>query len=236
MDILIEFARGPLFRFAVTLALLGLLRHMVLSIVGLVQARKRAGDKRLPIGSVLRGTFVRLNPLRYFGGHRWAYSILSVTFHVGLILVPIFFLGHIRLFGRGIGVRWPALSGLLADLLTWVTLVSALLLLWGRAWCRASRAISRMQDWLLPPAIAATFLSGFLLAHPAYFPTWISLRAVMLVHVGLADALLLATPFTKIAHCALLPFSQFAVEMAWRFVPGAGQEIAKTLGKESEPI
>ena len=34
----------------------------------------------------------------------------------------------------------------------------------------------------------------------------------------------------------LLPFSQLAVEMGWRFVPGAGASVKKTLGKEGQPI
>jgi hypothetical protein len=236
MEALISFGRGPLFRFAVALAILGILRHATLSVVGFVQTRNRVGDKRLRLGTVLKDTFVRLNPLKYFRKSRWAYSILSVTFHVGLVLVPIFFLGHIRLWNRGLGLGWPALPGSVSDPLTILTAVTAVLLLAGRATSATSRAISRTQDWLLPPAIALAFLSGFLIAHPRYFPGWLSLDAVMLVHVWLGDLLLLATPFTKIAHCALLPFSQLAAEMAWRMVPGAGNDVLKTLGNEGQPI
>jgi hypothetical protein len=43
-------------------------------------------------------------------------------------------------------------------------------------------------------------------------------------------------PFTKLAHMILLPFSQLAVEMGWRFVPGAGEKVKKTLGREGEPV
>jgi hypothetical protein len=58
----------------------------------------------------------------------------------------------------------------------------------------------------------------------------------MLIHVWVSNFLLIATPFTKIAHCALLPFSQLVAEMAWRMIPGAGQNVVKTLGKEGQPI
>jgi len=234
MDALIEFGRGPLFRFSAAIAVLGLLRHVVLSVVGLIDVKHRAGDKRLQLGSLLVRTASRLNPLRYFVGSRRVYSILSTAFHIGLILAPIFYLGHIRLWARGTGWGWPALPGAVADGFTILTMVAAALLLLGRAWSRASRVMSRPQDWLLPLLIAAEFLSGYLLAHPAREP--LSLNTTMLLHVWVGDLLLLVTPFTKIAHCALLPFSQIVAEMAWRMVPGAGLDVVKTLGKEGQPI
>ena len=234
METLIEFGRGPLFRFAVAVAVLGLLRHAGLSAWGMRQMLKRAGDNRIAFGTVIWRTFVQLNPLRYFTGNRWLYSMVSTLFHVGLILVPIFFLGHIRLWRRGLGLGWPALPMAVADVLTIVTLVTGLALFVGRGWTKASRRISRPQDWLLPPLIALEFLSGYLLAHPG--SSTFRLETLMLVHVGVGDILLLLTPFTKIAHCALLPFSQMVTELAWRLVPGAGREVLKTIGKEGQPI
>ena len=234
MQTLIDFCRGPLFRFAAAVAVLGLARHAILSLWGMRQVLRRAGDKRLALGAVILRTVVQLNPLRYFKGNRWLYSIFSVAFHVGLILVPIFFLGHIRLWRRGLSIGWPALPTSLADVLTLVTLVAGALLFLARAWAPASRHISRPQDWLLPPLIAIEFLSGYWLAHPASNP--IGLDTLTLIHVVIGDLLLLVTPFSKIAHCAMLPFSQLVAELAWRFVPGAGREVQGTLGKEGQPI
>ena len=234
MDTLIEFGRGPLFRFAVALAVLGIVRHVVLSLWGVRQMLARAGDKRLDLGAVVQRTFVNLNPARWFRGNRGLYSVVSTLFHVGLILVPIFLAGHIRLWQRGIGASWAALPASWADALTILTLVTAVLLVVGRAGYAGSRGISRLQDWLLPILIALEFLSGYLLAHPVSNP--FDLRLVTFVHVGVGDLLLVVTPFTKIAHCALLPFSQLVGEVAWRFVPGAGHEVVKTLGKEGQPI
>jgi nitrate reductase gamma subunit len=234
MDTLIDFGRGPLFRFAVALAVLGLLRHAALSLWGVRQVLSRAGDKRLVLGPLIQRTLVHLNPVRYFTGNRGFYSVVSTLFHVGLILVPIFLAGHIRLWRRGVGIGWPALPASFADALTILTLATGVLLLVGRAWFVASREMSRLQDWLLPPLIAFEFLSGYLLSHPSSNP--LDLQLVTFLHVGVGDLLLIVTPFTKIAHCAMLPFSQLVSEMAWRFVPGAGNEVVKTLGKEGQPI
>jgi nitrate reductase gamma subunit len=229
METLIAFGRGPLFRFAVAVAILGLLRHLVLSLWGLRQARRRAGDPNFSWGQVIARTFATLNPVRYFFGNRWLYSIISTLFHVGLILVPIFLAGHIRLWQRGLGFSWPALPAQVADVLTLLTVGAALALIVGRVGVGVARHLSRPQDFILPPLIALEFLSGFFLAHPARNP--FDLQALTLVHVWVGNLLLLVTPFTKIAHCVLLPMSQFVSEMAWRLVPGAGHAVVKTTGK-----
>ena len=234
MDTLIQFGRGPLFRFAVVVALLGLARYVVLSAWGLRRARQRAGDKRLDFGAVASRTFTVLNPFRYLAGNRAFYTALSVLFHFGVILVPIFFAGHIRLWRRGIGLGWPALPASLSDWLTLLSIATGVLLLIARAWYPASRGMSRPQDWLLPPLIVLAFLSGYLVAHPGSNP--FSLNLVTLVHVGVCDLLLILTPFTKIAHCVMLPYSQYVNEMCWKLVPGVGQEVLKTLGKEGQPV
>lgn len=234
MEALIELGRGPVFRLAIALALLGLLRHAVLSAVGFARARARAGDGRIAIPDVLWRTLVWLNPVRYFRGSRRYYSMVSGLFHVGLILVPALYAGHVRLWERGLGVAWPALPGGLADALTLLTIATGIGLLAGRAWARTSRSISGFQDWFLPPLITLEFLSGYLLAHPASNPA--PLDVTMLVHVWVGDLLLVLTPFSKIVHCIMLPFSQFVVETAWRLVPGVGRDVVRTLGKEGQPI
>ena len=42
-------------------------------------------------------------------------------------------------------------------------------------------------------------------------------------------------PFTKIAHCVLMPFSQFVTGVGWKFPKGAGDRIIETLGYENKP-
>lgn len=234
MDALIEFARGPLFRFTLVLALLGLSRLALLSVWELRRALRRAGDQRFSWWPVVGRSLASLSPFRFLAGNRAFYTATSVVFHAGVVLVPVFFSGHVRLWRRGLGVGWPALPEALADGLAVVTVITALLLVAGRARHPAARAVSGWQDWLLPLLIALAFFTGLLLAHPASNP--LDLRLVTLVHALCGDLLLVLTPFTKLAHCALMPLSRVVNELAWRFVPGAGREVQKTLGKEGQPI
>ena len=234
MDVVIDLLKGPVFRFSVAIVILGLSRHVVLSALGFFRARSRAGFKEIEFSSVLTRTLGTLNPLRYVMGGRWLYTTMSVLFHVGLIIVPLFYLGHIRLWESGLGIGWPGIPNALADVLTLLTIATGVGLIAGRALFKDSRGMSRTQDWILPPLIVIAFLTGFLLAHPGSNP--LDLKITTLLHLSVSNLLLIITPFTKIAHCVLLPFSQLVAEMAWRLVPGAGENVAKTLGKEGEPI
>jgi len=52
----------------------------------------------------------------------------------------------------------------------------------------------------------------------------------MLLHVYSGNLIMLMIPFTKIAHCVLAPLSQLVTALSWKFVPGAGDNVAATLG------
>jgi nitrate reductase gamma subunit len=78
--------------------------------------------------------------------------------------------------------------------------------------------------------ILLPFLSGFMAAHPNWNPLpW---KTQMLIHFLSADVLLLAIPFTKLAHIVLYPFDRISA-VHWQLRPGAGDKVAEALfGKE----
>ena len=95
METWIQFGRGPLFRLAFALMLLGLLRSVVLTIVGVVEAYRRNPDKIVNWRAVRRQTFGWLVPINRFWHERPAYSTVSILFHAGLLLVTPFLTGFI---------------------------------------------------------------------------------------------------------------------------------------------
>ena len=56
MDPILSFLMGPLLTFAVAILILGLLRHAALSIWALIDAVRRAGDRRVPFAQILCNT------------------------------------------------------------------------------------------------------------------------------------------------------------------------------------
>lgn len=233
METLLEWGRGPIFRATFAFMLLGLMRHVVLTLSNLYSARKRAGDKAVPYGQLITATIGWLFPLTKIR-ERTAYSLASIAFHVGLIVTPIFLAGHIALWREGLGIGWLAINPHAADALTVITIVAAAGLIIGRLATLESRALSRPQDYGLLVLIAAVFVSGFMVAHPRLNP--FAYSSTMLVHVLTANAMFVAVPLTKLSHCVLLPFTQVVADLGWRFPADAGEHVAVALGKENEPI
>jgi hypothetical protein len=58
----------------------------------------------------------------------------------------------------------------------------------------------------------------------------------MLIHILSADLIFILIPFTKIAHCVLMPFSQIICTLAWKFPPNTDEDIAITLNKKGVPV
>ncbi|MFC1575775.1 hypothetical protein ACFL5A_03930 [Gemmatimonadota bacterium] len=233
MDVWLDWAKGPLFWTALAFMLFGLGRHLGLTVWEGARAYRKAGDKDIPFGKVLTTTLRWLIPVGRIG-NRWLFSLTTVLFHVGVILVPLFLAGHIALWRDGIGFSWPAIPNEMATLLTWAVIASAFAVVIQRVAAKDSRTLSRFQDYALPLFIAIPFLSGFLVMHPAWNP--FSRDSTLLVHVLSADLLIFMVPLTKLSHMILLPFTQLVSELAWHFPPDAGRRVAVTLGKENEPI
>ena len=224
---------GPLFWTALAFMLLGLVRHLGLTVWEGVQAYRRGGDKSYPVGKLIEATFQWLFPVGRLR-NRVLFSLTTLLFHVGVILVPLFLAGHIKLWREGIGLSWPALPNGISTTLTWIVIAASIAVVVQRVGAKDSRALSRFQDYALPLFIAVPFLSGFLVMHPAWNP--FNRDPVLLVHVLSADLLIFLVPITKLSHMILLPFTQLVSELAWHFPPDAGSRVAVTLGKENEPI
>jgi nitrate reductase gamma subunit len=231
---ILEFAKGPLFRLTFALMILGLLRILILDIWGTVEAYMRAGDKKIPWGDAFRKAVYWLFPVNKATRNRPVYSLISIFFHIGLIVVPIFLYAHVQLWKSGLGISWFTLNKSWADILTVATIIFGIVLLIGRVASGNSRFISRKQDYLWPVLLIIPFITGFICANiVSYPPTY---QIFMLIHVLSGELIFVLIPFTKIAHCVINPLSQFIITLAWRFPAETDEAVVTTLNKKGEPI
>jgi hypothetical protein len=228
-----DLLRGPVFRAALTFAVLGLIRHAMITALEMRRMLARAGDRRMPYRQILVATAHWLFPVGRVR-QRWGYSLTTLAFHVAIIVVPVFLAGHIALVRAGTGWAWPAVGPVVADALTIVAVVTALLLVIQRMGARDTRSLSRFQDYALPVLIALPFAAGFLVAHPAWNPFAFDL--MLFVHVTSADLVLVLIPVTKLSHMVLLPATQMVSELGWHFPPDAGRLVGAALGRGERPI
>ena len=233
MEAWLEWARGPAFVFAFTFMVLGLIRHAVLTVAEMYRTMRRAGDPSLPYSKIIVTTLKWLVPLGKIR-NEVLYSVTSILFHIAILIVPVFLGGHIALWARGLGVSWPAIPSEVADVLAIVAIVTAVALVVQRVSARATRSLSRFQDYVLPLLLAVPFVTGFLVMHPAMNP--FSYEAVLFVHVMSANLVFVLMPITKLSHAALMPSVQFVSELGWKWPADSGSRVAVALRKEEEPV
>jgi nitrate reductase gamma subunit len=227
-------AKGPAFYFTLTVFVLGLLRLVVLTVWDIIAAIQRAGDKRLPYGQIARLTLSWLFPVNRLHRSRAIYSLASYGFHVGLLLVALFLRNHLDILQDNLGFAWWSISKPILDALTLIAVAGILILLLSRIYVIGSRHLSRAPDYLLLVLILNIFVSGFV-AGRAWNP--IPYDGLMLFHTLNGMALMLVSPFSKIAHCVLYPFIRFGSEAAWRFTPQGGRKVVETLhGPEGRKV
>lgn len=233
MEVWLEWARGPAFICAFAFMLLGMIRHVVLTMWEVWRVMRRAGDKKISYSQVLVTTLKWLFPFTKMN-NRLVYSLTSVIFHVAILMVPIFLGGHIALWARGLGISWPAIPNSVADVFTIIALITVVALVIQRASARATRVLSRFQDYVIPLIVAWPFAFGYLLMHPNLNP--FTYEATLFIHIMSANLVFVLIPITKLSHIVLVPSVQLVSEVAWHWPSHSGSKVGVALGKEGEPI
>ena len=233
MEAWIEFGRGPLFRIAFSLMLLGLLRSVALTAIGIAEAYRQSPDKIVNWREVRKQTFAWLFPVARLWRERPVYSTFSFLFHVGLLVVPAFLFAHVMLWKRSAGFAWFTIPQAFANYLTVLVVVTGVALFVSRVLDARTRKLSRGQDFAWPLLLVVPFITGFVCTNLAIGPK--TYQSLMLVHLYSASLIMVLIPFTKIAHCVLNPLSQIVTAIAWKFPAGAGDRVAATLGYADKP-
>ncbi|NNJ52110.1 MAG: hypothetical protein HKP17_02990 [Ignavibacteriaceae bacterium] len=234
MESWLEFAKGPLFRLTFAIMLLGLIRIFMLDIWGIYKAYQKAGDKNMPWKLVLSRGLEWFFPVNRVARNRPFYSTFSTLFHIGLLVVPIFLYAHVKQWEKSIGISWITLPFDWAYWLTISTIVFAIALLMGRMFNKSSSFLSRKQDYLWPILLLIPFITGFVCAHLNVNPTYY--QFFMLMHVLSGNLIFILIPFTKIAHCVLMPLSQVVCTIAWKFPPETDEAVCSTLNKKGAAV
>lgn len=234
MDLWLALAKGVFLRFILAVTILGLLRHVVLSLAALWEATRRAPAQSLDLRQIFGETLAWLFPIRRLHRNRFGYSLASFLFHVGVLFTSLFLVNHIDILRDQFGFGWLAIPKGILDILTLVTIITGSTLLLYRIYASNSRQLSQGSDYGLLILILGIFGSGFLAGRPG---NPIPYAWLMLFHTLNGAALLLMIPYTKIAHCVLFPLIRLGSAIGWRLAPQAGGKVVQRLhGPEGRQI
>ena len=234
MESLLEFAKGPLFVMTFLFMILGLIRRVFLQSMMIYEAMKRLSYIDFSFWKNAKSIVEWMVPVGHIYKSRPVLNVISFIFHVGLLVVPIFFINHIDLWKRGVGISWPGFSLLVADILTIVTIATALILFMYRTLNRSVRAMSTPIDYFLLILMVIPFVSGFMACHPTLNP--IPYTVMLLIHILSSELILILIPYTKLVHCVLFVFDRVSSDLFWKMPVGAGERVARELHGEKARI
>lgn len=244
----LDIAEGPLFRFALALALLGLARVLLLgasdAIAGYIKAGERA-DHRLfrrkvrlrllwwafPTVLLRRAGYIR-TPGQFV--YHAALSCISLVYRGGVILVPTFMVAHVYLWERALGLTWPWFGARLSDALSALTIVTGLVLFLGRIYSPVLRAIEPPWAFLKPLIVLTPFVTGMLAMHPTYCP--FDYHVMLLLHVLSAALVLALLPVARLLSSLHVPLTRILPEAAWSALPEAEPAAANAAERDAEEL
>lgn len=123
------------------------------------------------------------------------FTVVTVLFHICLLLLPVFLLSHIILWYESWELLWWSLPDNVADIMTVWVILACLVFVVRRGTDSAEKQVSRKSDMVLPLLALLPFLTGFLAAHQ-----WGPYRQLLILHILSGELLLISIPFTRLGH------------------------------------
>ncbi len=197
-----EFITGFMFYLALGVCVTGMVVRMVLYFMGLAWNLDRVAYKAYPwmgFKGAVRSIFYWLLP---FGTSSWRkqpfMTVIFFGFHIGAVAVPLFLVAHNLFLQEKLGFSLITMNNTLADILTWIVLVSALFMILRRIALPEVRILTTWYDYLIIAISVAPFLTGLLARYEiGGYSFW------LMAHIISGEILLLAIPFTKLSHVFL---------------------------------
>jgi nitrate reductase gamma subunit len=193
------FLTGPMLWLSFGIFFAGLTYRVVQYIRGLDWQADRVAYQAWPalgIKGALRSIIHWLVPYYSVGWRaKPLYTFVFFLFHIGLVGVPLFLVGHAVIFKERWGVNWPTMSMGMADILTIAVMVTAVMIAIRRLGLPEVRIVTTLYDYFLIVVSVTPFVTGFLAVHqaPAY-NLW------LIAHVLSGELLLVLIPATKLWH------------------------------------
>ena len=214
-----DFIRGQLVSIAFVVFILGLIfqfiqffrltkkKEWVYPPLEIKSQKKTAGQWVAFCLASLNGTLWRTDPM---------ITIVTSVFHILLIGVPIFLLGHNILLDQSWGLSLWSLPESITDILTLVILTGVAFFLGRRLFLSRVRVITSLYDYVILLIAAAPFLTGYFAYHQ-----WFNYNTVMTLHILAGEAMLITIPFTKLGHMLFFFLYRFLIGSEYSFAKGA---------------
>jgi hypothetical protein len=131
------------------------------------------------------------------------FSLVIFVFHVCLLAIPLFLSAHIMLWEEAFGIDLWSMPDKWADILTIIFIGCAVFLFIRRVVRPEVRILTTAWDYILLVLTTLPFVTGFLAYHQ-----WGPYQLILILHIIIAEILLILIPFTKLGHIILFFFTR----------------------------
>lgn len=211
-----ELVRGPFAAIAFAVLILGTVyrlanwlsmgktSRMIYPGESLMGAARSVFHHTMPFGA----SYMRKRPV---------FTVVTILFHLSVLILPIFLLAHITLWFESYGLLWWNLGNNVADGMTIIVLIACIFFIGRRIIVKEVRQVSAISDYLLPAVVFISFLTGFLAFHQ-----WGPYRPMLILHIICSEILIMLIPFSRLRHMIFFMFSRMYM----------GAEYGKVLGSK----
>lgn len=140
-------------------------------------------------------------------------TLVTFSFHLCLIVTPIFLVGHIKLLEMAWGIGWWTLPAPVADAMTLTVIGGSLFLLVRRLIVLEVSNVTYLSDHAFLFLVLLTFLTGFMAHHQM-----MQYKPLLMLHILSGEIMLIAVPLTRLSHMLYFFFSRAYMGSEFGFV------------------
>lgn len=205
-----SFLEGPLLWIAFLIFIIGTVVR-VGSAVSLARKADKVMFQYFSVKYVLSTLGRWLLPLNKDVAKNPVFTIAGYIFHICLIAVPIWLVGHVTLWEESrFGWSWTSLPDSFADAMTILVLAITVFFLLRRIFSPEVRLLTTLSDFLVLIVTAFPFLTGYFLMHGTLDGMGFLGDHMRSIHVLSGELMLIVIPFSKLSHFILFFFSRSA--------------------------
>lgn len=197
------FVVGPLAWFAWGVFILGSL-YRLFFMYQLAKAKDGSSLHYMSFKWGIRSILAWLNPVGTLGWQRNPWTAMATfVFHICLVIVPLFLLGHVVLWDQFFGISWPALPDQIADIMSIVVVVCCIYFGARRFLQKDVAFMTTGKDWIALAIPALVFLTGVLSYHEIG-----DAKVMLILHILCGEIMLISIPFTRLSHAVFAVFTR----------------------------
>jgi nitrate reductase gamma subunit len=130
-------------------------------------------------------------------------TIVTFSFHISLIMAPIFLLSHIVLWNQSWGLSWWSLPDAVVDGMTVIVILGGVFFIGRRLVLPEVRNVTDYSDYILIAIVLAPFITGFIAYHQLF-----AYRTMVIIHMWTGALMLMAIPFSRLSHMIYFVFTR----------------------------